>query len=109
MKHMITTLLRQYGKQVQLRHGEEITTVKGFFQPVRSRSQQNMLPEAASAGQICRGQYVFIGSPEIAAGEGDGLVVDGVHYCLHRCEYSFYGDEAVYFWGLCARDGEDTA
>ena len=108
MKNMVLTLLRQYGRQVQLRHGEESSLLKGFFQPVRSRNHQNMLPEVLPAGHASRGQYTFIASPEINAEEGDLLTVDGVCYCLHRCERCFYGEEAVYFWGLCARDGDLT-
>jgi len=102
---MVNGILRQYGTPMTLRHGDEVREVRGFFQPVRSKSWQNMVNLATPLGEVFRGQYVYIGPADVAVTEGDMLSVGGKVYFLRRVELYHYGDEAVYTWGLCVEKG----
>ncbi len=102
---MVSAILRQYGTTMALTHGGERITVKGFFQPVRSKSWQSMVNLETPLGEVFRGQYIYIGPADVAAAEGDILTVGGKSYFLRRVELYHYGDQAVYTWGMCIEKG----
>ena len=105
MQKMVSGILRQYGTEMRLSRGGESVTVKGFFQPVRSKSWQSMVNVETPLGEVYRGQYIYIGPAEVAVSEGDVLAVGGKHYFLRRVEKYFYGDQAAYTWGMCVEKG----
>ena len=106
---MVSMILRQYGTKIQLTHGGVERTVKGFFQPVRSKSWQYLEGDYSPLGEIPRGQYVYIGPAEPAAEAGDTLTVDGKDYWLRRTELVRDNSGPVYCWGMCVeKGGEDT-
>ena len=105
MQRMVAGILRQYGTSMQLNHGGTEQSVRGFFQPIRSKSWQSMVNLATPLGEVFRGQYVYIGPADVAAAEGDMLTVGEKVYFLRRVELYHYGDEAVYTWGLCVEKG----
>ena len=105
MRRMVGSILRQYGTSMKLTHGGAEQNVRGFFQPVRSKSWQSMVNLATPLGEVFRGQYVYIGPADIAVAEGDMLTVGDKVYFLRRVELYQYGDEAVYTWGLCVEKG----
>ena len=102
---MINTLLRQHGTAMELSRSGEIISVRGFFQPVRSKSWQSMVNQETPLGEVFRGQYIYIGPPEVEAGDGDILTVGEKDYVFRRVEPYYYGDETVYLWGLCVEKG----
>ncbi len=81
------------------------TQTRAFFQPIRSRAQQSMEPEATVLGLRPRGQYLYLGPADVAAAAGDTLVVKGREYLFRRVEPMYCGEETVYFWGLCEEKG----
>jgi hypothetical protein len=105
MRKMVSTILRQHGTQMQLTHEGGAVTVKGFFQPVRSKSWQSLMDQATPLGEVFRGQYIYIGPADVAVSEGDILTVGGKSYFLRRVELYRYGEEAVYTWGMCVEKG----
>ena len=105
MRRMVENILKQYGTTMTVTSGGTEITVKGFFQPVRSKSWQNMVSLDTPLGEVPRGQYVYIGPPSVEAADGDTLEVMGKQYLFRRVEPYFYGDEAVYLWGLCVEKG----
>jgi hypothetical protein len=105
MRKMVSTLLRQHGTAMELSRNGEIISLRGFFQPVRSKSWQNMVNQETPLGEVFRGQYIYIGPAEVAVFEGDVLTVDGKSYFLRRVEPYRYGDEVVYTWGMCVEKG----
>lgn len=109
MRSMVDKILRQYGVGMTLTSEDGERTVWGFFQPVRSKSFQNMIHVERPLGMVERGQYVYIGSAEETIREGDCLNVDGREFVVQRTEPYCYGSEAVYIWGLCARKGGEEA
>lgn len=109
MKRMIDALLRQHGTSMILcRDGAE-QTVRGFFQPVRSKSLQSVVSHHTALGQLDRGQFVYIGPADVAVSQGDVLILGDRCYILRRTEVYRYGDEPVYTWGLCMEKGGEAA
>ncbi len=79
--------------------------VRGFFQPVRSKSWQSMVNLATPLGEVFRGQYIYIGPAEVSVCEGELVTLGQKNYFLRRVEQYYYGDEAIYTWGLCVEKG----
>ena len=105
MKKMVTGILRQYGSKITLERTGGTVTVKGFFQPVRSKSWQNLTNVATPLGEIPRGQYVYIGPADTEVAPGDVLTIGGESYIFRRVEPYWYGEEQIYIWGLCVEKG----
>ena len=102
---MVNTILRQHGSKMTLEHNGARVTVKGFFQPVRSKSWQSLVDQETPLGEVFRGQYIYIGPADVDVSEGDILTVGKKSYFLRRVELYRYGDEAVYTWGMCIEKG----
>lgn len=105
MKKMVGGILRQYGSRMRLCRGEETLEVRGFFQPVRSKSWQNIINITSTLGEFSRGQYVYIGPADVTVSVGDTVEVGGQEYLFRRTEPYYYGDQVVYLWGLCVEKG----
>jgi len=105
MRRMVSNILRQYGTRLTITGQAGIREVRGFFQPVRSKSWQSMVNLATPLGEVFRGQYVYIGPVDVTVSEGDLLTLGGKSYFLRRVEQYHYGDEPVYTWGLCVEKG----
>lgn len=105
MKKLVAGILRQYGSAMTITRGETSVKVRGFFQPVRSKSWQNLTNVATPLGEIPRGQYVYIGPAETEVTQGDMVSIGGGDYIFRRVEPYWYGDEQVYLWGLCVEKG----
>ena len=102
---MVNTILQQHGSKMTLEHNGVQMTVKGFFQPVRSKSWQSLMNQETPLGEVFRGQYIYIGPADVAVSEGDILTVGKKSYFLRRVEPYRYGAEAVYTWGMCIEKG----
>lgn len=105
MQGMIQKVLREYGTDMTLTSAGETRTVRGFFRAVNSKSWQSMESEATLLGEITRGQYAYIGPAEVGAKEGDTLSLGGKTYLFRRVEFYYYGNQAIYQWGLCVEKG----
>ena len=105
MKSMVSTIIRQYGTDMILTSASETKTVRGFFRAVNSKSWQSMESEASLLGEITRGQYVYMGPMDGAVKEGDTLILGDRSYLFRRTELYYYGNQAVYQWGLCVEKG----
>lgn len=105
MRRMVESILKQYGTAMTVHISGNSRRVKGFFQPVRSKSWQNMVSLDTPLGEVPRGQYVYIGPTEVTVADGDTLTVGGKSYVFRRVEPYYYGDEQVYLWGLCVEKG----
>ena len=82
-------------------HGDQTVDVKGFFQPVRSKSWQSLVNADTPLGQVSRKQYIYMGPVDVETAEGDLLTVGQKQYLLRRVEQYYYGDAAVYTWAMC--------
>ena len=104
---MVSTILRQHGTRMALSRDGQNVEVRGFFQPVRSKSWQSLVAQEMPLGEGPRRQYIYIGPADVAVSEGDTLTVGEKSYFLRRVEEYRYGDEAVYTWGMCVEKGGD--
>ena len=107
MKKMVAGILRQYGSAMTVTHGETSTKVRGFFQPVRSKSLQSIVHEESPLGLVSRRQYIFMGPGDLEMEEDAVLTLEEKQYLLRRVEKYRYGDQTVYTWALCVEKGED--
>ena len=105
MRQTVERLMEKYGTDMTIVSDTETKTARGFFRAVNSKSWQSMESEATLLGEISRGQYAYIGPVGIGVSEGDTMVLGGREYLFRRVEPYYYGNEAVYLWGLCVEKG----
>ena len=105
MRRTVEKVLSQHGTDLTIVSGLEQKTVRGFFWAVNSKSWQSMESEATLLGEITRGQYVYMGPVDAAVKEGDTLILGEKRYLFRRTELYYYGNQAVYQWGLCVEKG----
>ena len=105
MKNGIEAVLRQYGTDLTVTGSTGTRTLRGFYRAVNSKSWQSMESEANLLGEITRGQYAYIGPADGDVREGDTLTLGEKTYLLRRVEYYYYGNQAIYQWGLCVEKG----
>ena len=105
MRQMVSTILRQYGTTIRVSGVGGERTVKGFFQPVRSKSWQSLVNQETPLGEVFRGQYIYIGPGDAEVSEGELLILGEKRYFLRRVEKYLYGDEPIYTWGMCVEKG----
>ena len=105
MLRMIQSLLRDFGTDLTVTRGGTARVLRGFFQAVNSKSWQSMESEATLLGEISRGQYAYVGPVAVSVREGDTLRLGEKTYLFRRVEPYYYGNQAVYTWGLCVEKG----
>ena len=109
MRRKVDSILRQYGSRMILQKSDGDHEIRGFLQPVRSKSWQYLEGDYSPLGEIPRGQYVYIGPAMPGAEEGDAVTVEGRTYWIRRGEQILDGNGPVYCWGMCVeKGGEDT-
>ena len=105
MRQTVEKIFTQHGTDLTIVSGLVSKTVRGFFRAVNSKSWQSMESEASLLGEITRGQYVYMGPATAAIKEGDTLMLGDRSYLFRRTELYYYGNQAVYQWGLCVEKG----
>ena len=105
MHQVIQKLLADHGTDMTLLSSGGEKSIRGFFRAVNSKSWQSMESEANLLGEITRGQYAYIGPADGGVREGDTLTLGDKSYLLRRVEYYYYGNQAIYQWGLCVEKG----
>ena len=84
--------MRQTMEKSMARYGTDLTivsegiekTVRGFFRAVNSKSWQNMESVVSLLGEISRGQYVYLGTADVAVKEGETLNLGAKSYLFRR-------------------------
>ena len=105
MRAVVEKIMEKHGTDLTITSGAGSKTVRGFFRAVNSKSWQSMESEATLLGEITRGQYVYMGPVGVTVREGDTLTVGERAYLFRRVEPYYYGNQAVYQWGLCVEKG----
>lgn len=107
MRKMVDKILAQYGTAMTLDGSRGSVEVRGFLQPVRSKSLQSMVPVMTPLGDFSRGQYIYIGPADVAAAVGETLKLGEKAYTIRRAELYHYDSHPVYLWGLCVEKGSE--
>lgn len=105
MRKVVEKIMQQHGTDLVIVSKGTQKAARGFFRAVNSKSWQSMESEATMLGEITRGQYVYLGPIGVTVKEGDTLQLGGCSYLFRRVEPYYYGNEAVYQWGLCVEKG----
>lgn len=106
MRQILDDIFARYGMDGVITSQTGSLSVKMFFQPVNSRSWQNMERMFSPLGEIPRGQYVGIFPAETAVTAGDSLRINGRAYTLCRVEPMCDSAGTVYQWSLCVEKGD---
>ena len=105
MRAQVEKVMARYGTDMKwVRNGVE-KTVRGFFRAVNTTSWQSIESEATPLGEYSRGQYAYMGPVGMAVKEGDTIRLGEKEYLFRRVEPYWYGNQAVYLWGLCVEKG----
>jgi hypothetical protein len=105
MQKMFQKLLQEHGSDLIYSHDGQEEAIRGFFRMVNSTSWQSIEKEATPLGEMSRGQYVYIGSPEHSIREGETLQRGAKSYLIRRAEPVWYKDALIYVWALCVEKG----
>ena len=105
MRKLVESVFQKYGTDMTVTSVDKEITVRGFFRAVNSKSWQSMESEATLLGEITRGQYAYIGPVDVAVREGDTVTLGEKTFLFRRVEPYYYGNEAIYNWGLCVEKG----
>ena len=105
MRAVVEKVMAVHGTDLTITSGTETKTARGFFRAVNSKSWQSMESEATLLGEITRGQYVYMGPAGVMVKEGDTLTLGQKQYLFRRVELYYYGNQAIYQWGLCVEKG----
>ncbi len=107
MKALIARLLTAYGSTVTVHFEQESRAVRALLQPVTSKSWQNMERMIPVGGQIPRGQFLYIGPPEVDVTQATHLSLLGKTYLVRRVDRILYRDQVLYLWGLLVEGGRE--
>lgn len=105
MKRLIHSLIRSYGCNVQIVYPDAVSTTRAFLQPVTSKSWQNMDHMIPTGGEVPRGQFLYIGPPDIDVKRADYLALDNRNFLVRRADTVVFDDERLFVWGLCVEGG----
>ena len=83
---LMTELIGRFGTQLVRRSGGETYIYKAIVQLVTSKSWQNMERMVPNAGEIPRGQYLYIGPTAQKVKNGDVIEFDGRRFIVRRAD-----------------------
>lgn len=105
MEAVLERIIERYGTDVLWQHDGQEEALRGFFQPVTSRSWQKMLREMSPLGEVSTSMYVYIGVAFRELNPGDLLTVGQRRYRVRRTEILCDHRGPAYLWALCERKG----
>ncbi len=105
MKEVIARLIDAYGNDLTVTADGVETQTRAFLQLVTSKSWQNMERMIPSVGEVPRGQYLYLGSPDIPLKAYDSIVMDGRSFLVRRADAILHQSERIFIWGLCVEGG----
>lgn len=106
MKKLIERLIRNYGTDMEITTGGETVETRGFLQLVTSKSWQNMERMVSTGGEIPRGQFLYVGPPDLKLKGRDIICVGEHNYIVRRADAIIYRNQPLFIWGLCVEGGE---
>lgn len=107
MKDLITRLINNYGNEVIITANRVQYTARAFMQLVTSKSWQNMERMLPTAGEVPRGQFLYLGPADVPLSGYDTIEMDGRIFIVRRADPILYRSERIFIWGLCVEGGGD--
>lgn len=105
MREVIARLIQTYGSAVTVVSDGVETQTKAFLQLVTSKSWQNMERMIPSIGEVPRGQFLYLGPPDVPLNAYDRIKSDGRTFLVRRADAILYRSEQIFIWGLCVEGG----
>ena len=105
MRKMVEKIFRRYGSVMTLPAADGEEEFRGFLQHVNSQSRQRVRAEWTVLGEVPDGVYVLILPAGVQIVAGDRVALAQEVYMVHQLENVVYGDEVLYQWGLCVKEG----
>ncbi len=105
MKDLIASLIDTYGNDVRITHDSNVYNTRAFLQLVTSKSWQNMERMVPSIGEVPRGQFLYLGLPDIPLVGYDSIEMDGRLFIVRRADAILYRSKRLFIWGLCVEGG----
>ena len=105
MLRMVEKIFRRYGSVMTLLAADGEEEFRGFLQHVNSQSRQRVRAEWTVLGEVPDGVYVLILPAALQVKTGDSVELAQERYTVYRLENAVYGDEVLYQWGLCMKEG----
>ena len=84
MKRRIAALIRRYGSSVQA-----------------------VFPDRKTGGEVPRGQFLYIGPPELDIRGAEHLYLAGRYFLVRRADMIVFDDAELFLWGLCVEGGRE--
>lgn len=105
MVNVLERIMDRYGTAMVWYHNGKEEALRGFLQPVTSRSWQKLLREVTPLGAVSTGLYVYFGPVSGEIQPGDLLGLGDRSYQVRRTEIIYDRAGPAYLWALCARKG----
>ena len=105
MEALLERIIGRYGTPMIWKSQDAERVIRGFFQPVTSRSWQKMKREMTPLGEAHVGLYVYIGTMSHEVDSGDQLILGKRENEVRRTEIIYDSHGGAYRWGLCAQKG----
>ena len=108
MEDVIRRVIQNYGNSVRVVYSpENYLDVKAFLQLVTSKNWQNVERMLPPGGEIKRGQFPYIGPPDVPVLGCLRLETGGRVFRVRRADLIFYRDAPLFIWGLCVEGGPE--
>ena len=107
MGNILERIMNRYGTEMVWIHDGKEEALRGFLQPVTSRSWQKLLREVSPLGAVSTGLYVYFGPVSRELQGGDLLSLGRRQYQVRRTERIYDRSGPAYLWALCVQKGGD--
>lgn len=105
MLKMVEKIFRRYGSSITLYTTDGEEEFLGFLQHINSRSRQKVKQERTVLGEVPDGVYVLYAPAELQILSGNCVLLGQERFTVLRLENAAYGEEILYQWGLCVKEG----
>lgn len=105
MELVLERIMERYGSELIWIHDGKEEALRGFFQPVTSRSWQKLLRQVTPLGEASTALYVFFCPMSVLLEPGHELRQDQRSYRVRKTEILYGHTGPAYRWALCVRKG----
>lgn len=107
MLKMVEKIFRRYGSTMTLHTADGEEEFRGFLQRVNSQSRQQVRTDRTVLGEVTDGVWVYVLTlpAELQIAVGDRVVLAQEMYTVYRLENAVCGEQVLYQWGLCVKEG----